>query len=191
MKAFPLFALVTACSAYNPDLGGAPYKCGDSDPQCPDGYVCDASDPDPARHVCVLPGGSPDGGNNLQCRDDSPFGSNDTFQNAFVTPVAGMPMFTGRAAVCPENDKDHYQFNITTANTNIEVTTTWETAGAALNTSILNSAGTTIGNAGPMGANSVRVCIPNMNIGMFYVVVFAPPTIKNNYDFTIKVVPNC
>lgn len=194
MKAFAIVLFfAAACSPFDPDLGNAPYKCGDVEPRCPEGYTCNETDPDPGKHVCTAPGGlTPDGGTiGFQCLDDSPFGANDTTGGAFVTPVASSNQsFTGRAAVCPELDKDHYAFNVTVANSNVEVVTDWEN-GMPVNTSILNQAGTSIGNATPMGELAVRVCVPNLPIGNYYVSIFAASSIKNNYRFVLTIVPNC
>jgi hypothetical protein len=195
MKTLLPIALVgAACSSFNPELGNAPYLCGDIEPRCPTGYTCDDSDPDPTRHVCVAPGGLiPDANNNtgFQCLDDSSFGQNDTTAGAFQTPVAAnSQMFSALAAICPELDKDHYAFNIVTQNSNVEVITSWE-SGMPVNVSILNSAGSSIGNGTPMGEMAFRVCVPNLPVGTYYVSAFAAASVKNNYRVEIKIVPNC
>ena len=191
--ALALFA-AAACSPFDPDLGNAPYKCGDVEPRCPEGYACDSSDPDPTRHVCVAPGGlTPDGGTSgFQCLDDSSIEPNDTFMMATETTLNGgaATMYRAGAALCPELDKDHWRFVVVTANTNVQLLVEWE-SGMPLSASILNAAGTSIGNASPMGDKAVRVCVPNLPAGSYFTSVFAASTVKNNFTMEITFVPNC
>lgn len=186
------FALLAACSSFDPDLGNAPYLCSDN--VCPEGYTCTTTtDPAPRDKVCVSEGGlAPDAGTSgFQCLDDSTFGQNDTTAGAFQTPVAsGNSMFSALAAICPELDKDHYAFNVVAANSNVQVITSWE-SGQPVNVSILNAGGTSIGNGTAMGNNAFRVCVPNLPVGTYYVSAFAASSIKNNYRVEIKIVPNC
>jgi hypothetical protein len=77
-----------------------------------------------------------------------------------------------------------------TQNSNIEVITSWE-SGMPVNVSILNSAGTSIGNGSPMGDMALRVCVPNLPVGTYFVSAFAASNVKNNYRVELKVVPNC
>jgi hypothetical protein len=189
--AFVLFA-AAACSPFDPDLGNAPYKCGDVEPRCPDGYQCDSSNPDPTQHICVAPGGlAPDSGTSgFQCLDDSPFGNNDSHTTATPTTIPGQTMYSARAAICPEADKDHFAFSITTPNSTVAVIADWE-SGMAVNAQVLNAAGTSIGNASPMGDKAVRVCVPNLPNGNYFVKIDALSTVKNNYRVEISIVPNC
>jgi hypothetical protein len=60
-----------------------------------------------------------------------------------------------------------------------------------LSGSILNAAGTSIGNASPMGDKAVRACVPNLPAGNYFISVFAASTVKNNFDAQITFVPNC
>jgi len=201
MKALTL-VLVTAgtaavaanCSPFSPDLGNAPYKCAVAEPRCPDGYTCfEENAADPNTHVCVGEGGlAPDAGSSgFQCLDDSGFGMNDTIGGAFQTPVAGTMMSMAVASsICPELDKDHYAVNVTVTNSNLEVITSWD-SGMPVNISILNAAGTSIGNGTAMGDLAFRVCLPNLPIGTYYASAFAAGTVKNNYRLSIKIVPNC
>jgi hypothetical protein len=189
--AFVLFA-AAACSPFDPDLGTAPYKCGDVEPRCPDGYQCDSANPDPTQHVCVAPGGLlPDSGTSgFQCLDDSPFGNNDSHTAPTPTTIPGQTMYSARAAICPEADKDHFGFMITTPNSNVEVKVDWE-SGMAVNAAILNAAGTSIGNASPIDDKHIRVCVPNLPNGNYSASIFAISTVKNNYRVEINIVPNC
>jgi hypothetical protein len=54
-RAFVLSAALSACSPYSPDLGGTPYLCSSVEPQCPDGYTCQAIG---TQNVCVDMNGS-------------------------------------------------------------------------------------------------------------------------------------
>ncbi|HEU0031849.1 MAG TPA: hypothetical protein VFQ53_14535 [Kofleriaceae bacterium] len=201
MKTFALLvislATLAGCSSYNPDLGGAPYKCAATEPRCPDGYTCQEGSPDPNDHVCIEAGGTaPDGGTSgFQCADDSALERqtrNDTIQTAFPTAVANEMQMLSLAglAICPEGDKDNYAINITTANSNLEVVTSWE-SGMPVNISILNAGGTSIGNGTAMGNTAMRICIPNLPVGTYYASAFAATTVKNNYKLSIKLVPSC
>lgn len=186
---------VANCSPYNPDLGSAPYKCGTSDPQCPDGYECVMPD-----NVCVSNGQMPpdSGSSGFQCLDDSGFGMNDTIQGAFQTPVATTQMaFTLASSICPEGDKDTYKIDINTANANLEVIA-FVDSGMVVSASILNAGGSSIGNGSPttvddMGTQKmgVRACVPNLPVGTYYAQAFASANLKNNYHLSIKIVPNC
>lgn len=49
---------LTACNAYDPDLGPAPFLCGTAEPRCPDGYDCVTS---AGKEVCTNGGTSGSG----------------------------------------------------------------------------------------------------------------------------------
>src|SRR5215813_9983198 len=110
MKTLLPIILLAACSPYSPDLGAAPFLCGDTDPKCPDGYMCTTMG---SANVCLQPNGHvPDGGNG-NCADDSALEPNDTIQTAFQTPVADTKpslVFAG-LAICPAGDKDTYSIH--------------------------------------------------------------------------------
>ena len=153
---------LAACSPFAPDLGGSPYLCGDTAPQCPEGYAC--QDNGTGKLVCVSPDGpgvdAPPSG--FLCADDSLLetangATNDTIQTAFATPVAQSRQdisFAG-LAICPEGDKDTYAINITVASSNLEVITSWD-SGQPVSVSILNGGGTSINNGTSNGATSLR-----------------------------------
>lgn len=191
MKAL-LFIVVAlcACTPFNPDLGTAPYKCGPADPgpRCPDGYTCMEGDPNDANtHICVADGETaPDGGTSgFQCLDDM-FGENDTIQGAFQTPVAAQNMmFAALTSLCPETDKDHYAISITAPST-VKVTTSVE-SGSAINVSILNQGGTSIGNGIAVDDKSFCVCQNSLPSGTYYASVFGSGAVKNNYRVEIKI----
>lgn len=183
-----ILAALAGCSPFDPELGDVPYLCSAEEPRCPGGYTCDETDP--ARQLCVAEGGvTPDAAAaGFQCLDDSTFGANDMITGAFVTPVASSAAtFSALAAICPELDKDNYAFSVATANSNVQVITSWE-SGNPVNVSILNAAGTSIGNGTPMGDLAFRVCTPNLPVGNYFVSAFAGSTVKNNYRVEIKIV---
>lgn len=188
-------AALAACTPYDPDLGTTPYLCGTVEPRCPGDYSC--VEQTPGRSVCVINGGvapdaPPDGTGGFQCAPDGQLEPNDSIAMAFQTDVgtgAVMRAF-GPISICPEGDKDHFQVNITTANRGIAVTTRWD-SGMPVSASILNAAGTSIGNGTAAGQNALRACATNLPIGLYYGVAFSQGNMKNNYRIEIKVVDNC
>jgi hypothetical protein len=193
MRSFSILfvlGLFGACSPYDPDLGAAPFLCGDAEPRCPDGYTCQ---PQGSMEVCLAPGGMlPDGGGNGNCADDSTLEPNDSIQMAFQTPVATQKnnlMFAG-LAICPAGDKDNYAITITMANQNLEMIIEYGTSGADLQGAILNMNGSPIANATPMSSGVRRAYTPNLPVGTYYAQVYGPNsgTVQtNNYKLTVNV----
>ena len=189
-----LASAVTACSPYAPDLGPSPFLCGpaDQNPRCPDGYTCQMMS---GQEYCLAPQGTvPVDANNSMCADDSQLEPNDMISQAFQTPVATQKntlTFAG-LAICPMGDKDNYAVTITTANQNLEVLIEYDTAGADLQGSILNSGGTPIANASPVTGmpGKRKAYTPNLPTGVYYATVFGPnmgSLTTNNYKLTITV----
>ena len=188
-----LASALAACSPYDPNLGGAPFLCGDVDPKCPDGYAC--MDDGTGRQICKSTSGNvvdaPTSG--FQCADDSLLegaGKNDTIQTAYSTPVASSKQditFAG-LAICPEGDKDTYKIDIVVANSNLEVITSWD-SGMPVSDSILNGGGTSINNGTSNGPMSLRAFAANLPVGTYYAQAYASATTKNNYKISIKVTP--
>ena len=195
MRSFLFLSLLGtfgACSPYDPDLGNAPFLCGEAEPKCPDGYTCQSMG---SANVCLAPGGTlPDGGGNGNCADDSQLEPNDSIQTAFQTPVATQKKnltFAG-LAICPATDKDNYAIQITVEKQNLEMIIEFDTAlGADLQGSLLNSTGTPIANAAVMTGTTGtrRAYAPNLSTGVYYASVFGPmsATQGNNYKLTINV----
>ena len=186
---------LTACTPYAPELGEAPFLCGEADPKCPEGYSC-VEDPAvmPPRSVCVSEGGmvpDADNGGGFQCADDGSLEPNDNPQeNAFQTDVGtAMMRAFGPISICPEGDKDHFAVTITTGNVGLEAVTTWE-SGMPINVAILNANAISIANGTMVDPKSHRACAANLPIGQYYVSAFAGG-IKNNYRIQLKIVPNC
>lgn len=185
-----LCTALAACTPFSPDLGDAPYLCADG--QCPTGYTCTTTaEPAPRDKVCVAAGGDvPDGGTNgFECLDDTAFGDNDEKEGAFQTPVAASTAsFSALAAICPELDEDHYAVQVVTNGSNLKVTTSWE-SGKPISVSILNSAGTSIGNGVPDGDQAFVACVTNLPPSTYYAKAFSnDATVKNNYRIAIEIV---
>jgi hypothetical protein len=194
MRSFSLFlvlGLFGACSPYDPDLGAAPFLCGDSEPRCPEGYTCQSGS---GGDVCLAPGGAlPDAGKG-NCADDSTLEPNDSVQMAFQTPVATQKnslMFAG-LAICPAGDVDNYAITTTMANQNLEMIIEFDASGADLQGAILNSNGAPIANAATMtGTSGVkRAYTPNLPVGNYFAKVYGPSggvVQTNNYKLTVNV----
>ncbi len=194
-------AAIAACSPYDPALGAAPFLCGTTDPQCPDGYAC--VDQGNGTLACVIngPGGNTvDGsGSGFACADDTVLegvNRNDTIANSSATPVESSRKtitYSG-LAICPAGDKDTYRIDITGSNQNLKATAIYDpiaAGGVALSVSILNSGGISVANGAPMGENTVIANLPNLATASspYYVQVYGPPTGENNYKLTLEVTP--
>jgi hypothetical protein len=179
-----------ACSPYSPDLGVAPFLCGDMDPKCPDGYQCMANGS--GASVCILPNGQiPDSSSN--CADDSALEPNNSYHMASPTPVADQkPSITyAGLAICPMGDVDVYHIHVLDMQ-NLEVITAYDPGGATLGTSILNSGGVPIVNASPVTGmeGSIRAYGAHLPAGDYYASVNGPTSgtlLTNNYKLTITV----
>jgi len=191
------FLAVAACSPYSPDLGGAPFLCGSSAPLCPDGYACQSPQGGSASGsdgVCIKAGGQiPPDSNPTMCANDQSLEPNDSIAMAWVTPVDTRKNFPlSSLAICPEGDKDTYSMQITVASENVEVLVDYDTAGAALQGSILNAGGTAIAQAMPISGSPghIRAYVANLPVGTYYAQVFGPASgsvTTNNYNLTINI----
>lgn len=189
--------IVASCSPYSPDLGNQPFRCGDGDPACPDGYFCMEVSPTDRRCISAN-GAEPDAmGMGFPCADDSSLegaSRNDTPMTAYQTPVdtQRLDLTLAGLAICPEGDKDNYAVTISAANAMkaIELVVSWD-SGQPLSASILNAGGTSIGNATANGDKSLRACVPNMPAGTYYAAVFATGSTKNNYRMSVKLLASC
>jgi hypothetical protein len=100
-------------------------------------------------------------------------------------PLAGL-------AICPTGDKDTYAITIRTANENLEMIIEYETDGAPLQGSILNSGGVSIQNTSPVAGagNKARAYAANLPTSVYYVQVYGPNSgglTTNNYKLDINV----
>lgn len=188
-----LLATTIGCSPYDPDLGGAPYLCADTEPKCPDGYTCQ---PDTqGNQICLSTSGNviDAPSNGFQCKNDSNLETsngtnNDTKESAFLTgiPQSRMSLNLSDLAICPEGDRDTYMLSTSVAAQNIEATTTW-TSGDPVTVVIQNATGNTIATAQPAGEMMLRAYAANVNAGTYYVQVSAGANTKNNYTLLMAV----
>ena len=189
--AVPLALLVAACNPYDPDLGNAPFKCGMSDPVCPDGYTCNAGS------VCVAGGDiRPDASTAFVCADDGSLEPNDMANRAFVTPIpsAGLKYSLLGLAICPAGDVDHFQFGVTANGTNLEAQIVSVANRPALQLTLLAPNGMPIatGVSDAVTPQKVRLEVSNrLATGTYVLQVKSPDgTIEaekeNNYDLSIK-----
>ena len=190
--AFIPFALIAACTPYDPNLGPAPFLCGPADQsqRCPEGYFCMTVD---TRDVCLSPNGTlPPDASEGSCNNDSPLEPNDTLETAYQTAVATQKLeqpFAG-LAICPGTDKDNYAITITTQGQNLEFTVDWEPDGAKLQTSILSAGGIPIANGSPVGELQRKAMVAGLQPGVYYGQVYSDGSgamKTNNYRMNIKV----
>jgi hypothetical protein len=189
-----LAAAISACTPYDPDLGGAPFFCGpaDAEKRCPDGYTCQPSAGSGGTEVCLAPNGTvPVDGQNGSCADDRSLEPNDSTATAWITPVDTTKSFPlSSLAICPAGDKDNYSVMISIGTENLEMIVEWEPGGAELQGAILNSGGVAIANATATVANTKRAYTPNLPAGIYYVQVYGPnqgSLTTNNYKLNINV----
>jgi hypothetical protein len=187
-----LLAVVAACNPYDPDLGGAPFECGSSEPRCPEGYTCVTHSD--TNEVCEKEQSSDDvdaSGGTFNCANDSSIEPNNDVQSAFVTPIPSMPSYSlVGLAVCPTGDKDHYRFDINVNGLNFEATASGVANRTPLSLSVLTSAGATVSTGAPVAGTPqvVRVEIPNrLAVGSYIVKIESPDATENNYDLTLRV----
>lgn len=208
--AFLVSILLAACNPYDPDLGDAPFRCGTSAPQCPEGYI---TQQDMAICICVRPGGG-DGGTNqpdagggpTDCNDDSSFEPNNRHECAAGESAAvcesnggsATPTAIGAAAtttnfndmaICPGSDKDHFRMNIPQAGTDITVTVDFEIGGGELQVDILNSTGSSIATGSQVSSGRVEAVITANIAGTYYARVQSAGGEDNNYDVRMSIAP--
>ena len=180
-------ALVLGACSYNPTLPDEPFKCGTSDPKCPDGFTCNTS------NVCVT---GPDGGTahdssaNFICDTaDSVQEPNDTINSATQTPVASQrnSVTYSDLAICPSTDIDDYEFVIDTDGQDAVATITYQSNGAVLKMSVLSSNNVVVAQGQDAGSEMVRATLNHLAVGDYFVSVSAPVGGENNYSLEITV----
>lgn len=190
MRALPCLLLVTACSAYDSDIGPTPYLCGETDPPCPEGYACQ-DDITTGERVCVGNGGMLS--TDFDCADDSALEPNNMLDVALDTGLDGMKMYEQDGlAICPAGDKDLFAVTIATAPANIELTATFQANGAELVGAILNAGGIPIATTAPITGEPLRIraIARNVPAGQYYVQIAAGvggALTLNNYDTQITI----
>ena len=179
-----------ACNAYNPDLGDRPFRCGDSEERCPDGYRCVVSSP--TQEFCEREGGptSPDAANNFNCADDSATEPNNELAMAFVTPIPDQSTsfsLVGQA-ICAADDVDIFRFGIDLDGRNLRTDISFDASQTSLVLEVLNN-GTPIRIGGAVSGNPglVRAEVANMPPGEFFVSVRSDTGLQNNYSIEIEI----
>lgn len=177
--------LLAACNPYDPDLGKTPFRCGMSDPVCPDGYACNASG------VCVQDLSDVDASTQFSCSDDGMLEPNDMHTRAFVTPIPGASMMYSLLgmALCPAGDVDHYQFGVTQNGTNLEAQVVSVAGRTPLELNLLTTSGAVIatGISDAATPQKVRLEVSNrLAAGSYVIQVKTPDMTENNYDIVIK-----
>ena len=185
-------AATAACNPYDPNLGGRPFKCGASDPKCPDGYACVGTG---TSAVCEQQG-APDahlGGDasHVQCGTDTSLEPNDDLAHALQTPVRNTQAdyMLARLAICPSTDIDTYGFNTTAVGQNVRVTLTYDPSQGQLNLKLLTRQGLPAGFDGQPSGNTIVVVTNRLSVDQWYVQVTAATGVENNYDLDINVSP--
>ena len=187
------FAALAACNPYDPDLGSAPFECGNDEPRCPEGYTCvEYSD---MNQVCEKSGDNGDdtdaAGGNFTCANDTSIEPNNDVMTAFVTPIPQMPTYSLLGlSVCPTGDRDHFRFSIATNGQNFEAQVSGVASRSALKLDVLTSAGAVVATGAPVAGTPqvVRVEIQNrLAIGDYIVRGESQDSTENNYDLSLKV----
>lgn len=180
---------LTACDAYDTDLGPTPFLCGEMG-ECPTGYSCQ-DDPATGKKVCVSDNDSLS--SNFSCADDSDTEPNETLDQATVTPLDGMKTYSlENRAICPARDVDNYAIMIATANEGIDATLTFEAGGAPLRAAIRNTGGVPIMNlTGVSGQPTMlHAAVQNLPVDKYFFTVSSQlggSISVNNYKFTLTV----
>ncbi len=189
-------AAVFACNPYDPNLGDTPFRCGTSDPVCPDGYACVENSP--ADRVCVRESSpeAPDGGSGgtdaslIDCTGDNNQEPNESVADPTVTPIPDFQdslQLVGMQ-ICPEGDVNVYYFRIDTQGKNVKVNVMYSSGGGTLLVNVLNQDGTSIKTGTSAGnPDLIAAEVPNLPIGKYYAQVRGDQGVRNSYDITISV----
>lgn len=185
LPALSLALLAAACNPYDPQLGPRPFKCGASEPVCPDGYTCNSS------NVCVDDPTDIDASTVFVCADDGTLEPNDTPNRAFVTPIpsGGMQYSLLGLALCPDGDLDHFQFGVAANGTNLEATVIAVADRTPLQLNLLTTNGAVIatGASDPVTPQKIKLEVSNrLATGTYILQVKSPDNSENNYDLSIK-----
>ncbi|HKA87305.1 MAG TPA: hypothetical protein VKE22_06535 [Haliangiales bacterium] len=186
LAAVALLVLGAACRAYDPDLGGAPFLCGTTDPRCPDGYV--AVDVSVIRCECRRPGPA-DAGDGYACYPD-PHEPNESFTDA--TPVGiqpPLPKVFDNISICPGTDVDVYEVLIAKVGSRLDVDVLFDAAREAPRLDLTDMTGHNLGATvlNP-GAGKLSASIVARYAGAHHVELRAGPAGQTvNYTLRIQV----
>ena len=178
----------SACNVYDPSLPATPFRCGNAEPRCPDGFTCE---PQGGLNVCIADeaggSGQPDArGSALICSDDSALEPNDTLPQAYPSHVDQRPNQTitlSQLSICTDNDRDTFSIEVPSS-VNITVTVELEDESVPLNLAILNANGTAVV-TGTKAGNLVTAHLANAPVETLYAQVSAQAGNRNHYRVTI------
>lgn len=188
-----LAALAGACNSYDPQLGAVPFRCGQDEPRCPLGYtcvsysaeeeLCEASQEDGADG-----GSEPDAGG-FSCANDGELEPNNRVEEATNTFIPSLhdTYRLVSLSICPDSDNDYFLFEVDINGKNLRADITHQSSRGQLLLDVLNNSATSIGMGMPVAGmpDMVRVEVPNLPVGTYYVQVRAPAGIQNNYTIEI------
>jgi hypothetical protein len=185
------------CNSFDPAYGDEPFRCGEDEPTCPDGYTCAPRGADDG--VCVRKGDAPapDGGPDAPppppCRIDAEE-PNDARNVATVTPVPDQaPDFVlDDLTMCAQTDHDFFQFGLPT-NSRLRITV--DSDSEALDVKILLVNGTQAGTGRAVNGNVTVFQAPGGDVpqvlaaGVYYVDVSSPTASFSAYRIEIETCP--
>ena len=185
-------AAIAACNAYDPNLGNQPFRCGDGEERCPDGYRCVVFSP--TQELCEEEDGGDDvdgGGGNFNCDDDSSIEPNNDLASATSTPIPTQATSFSLVtlAICPADDIDVFRFGVDINGRNLRTDISFDATQTSLILEVFNDSGTTIRTGMEVGGNAglVRAEIPNMPPGEYFVSVKSGTGLQNNYAVEIEI----
>jgi hypothetical protein len=186
----------TACSPFDPELGDSPFRCGTSEPRCPEGYACEEDQG--STGVCVRegdtvdpmadsgPAGNADAGP-LVCNNDSAIEPNNAINAATTTPIPDQATeytLVG-LAICPAGDVDVFRLRVDVNGKNITATAS-ETVRSRgeLVVEILNGTGVPIATGNyDAGGTAVTAVVNNAPTGTYFVQIRGVDgATQNNYN---------
>jgi hypothetical protein len=190
---------LAGCNSFDPSYGDEPFRCGDSDPRCPDGYTCSAADDD-EDGVCVRAddepapdAAGPDGVPPPACRVDLEE-PNDARNQATTTGVPnGNPTFVmDDLTMCGPGDHDFFQFGLL-ADSRLRITV--DSDSEALGVKVLLVNGMTAGTGTALNGNVTEFQAPGGNTpgplsaGTYYLDVSSPTSSFSAYRIEIRTCP--
>ncbi|HET6611114.1 MAG TPA: hypothetical protein VFG83_03965 [Kofleriaceae bacterium] len=184
---------LAGCNAFDPDLDDTPFRCGASEPVCPEGYVCSGevcqrsgSQPDPVDGAAVVDASLVDSPPAIDCEDDEE--ENDTVATSTNTEVPD-PSIDHRyvdLTIC-DDDVDLFRFAIAEAGQTIHVQV--ETgAGAPLSLAIVSSTGEVLVSGEVVGGDPTKLELTAdmLPAGMdYFAKVTAAAGGQNSYDILL------
>lgn len=184
------------CNAFDPDLSDTPFRCGETEPVCPEGYACSGEvcqritgDDEPALDA---PQGADaaliDAPPTINCVDAEE--ENDTTATATSTgiPDASSDHRYPDLSIC-DDDVDLFRFSLTAGDTAVVQVETGN--GAPLSVAILSATGEPIAKGEPVDGDPTRLEVIAMPpAGMdYFAEVRAIAGGENAYEILITAAP--